>query len=159
MLKPIVKITLLSLLSALVGCSSVGSSVSGVLSSIQAGYDETIRKAQERRFEERSDEAMAFAKKLCEVKSADLTGDARKNHMDWCLDYVYTNVMLKKYGETSDAPAVKSNPVQSGQKVYRPDECTGPVINGECHGAVIPKGYVPTCYGTMLNGQCTGPMF
>lgn len=54
------------------------------------------------------------------------------------------------------APA--SNPAY-GQKVYRADECIGAVVNGRCHGSIIPKGYAPTCYGTMLNGQCTGPMF
>jgi hypothetical protein len=47
-----------------------------------------------------------------------------------------------------------------GTPVYRADECTGPVINGKCHGSIIPKSAVPQrCYGTMLNGQCTGPQF
>lgn len=48
----------------------------------------------------------------------------------------------------------------SGQPVYSADECIGPVINGECHGQILPKpGYRPRCYGQMLNGVCTGPMF
>lgn len=50
--------------------------------------------------------------------------------------------------------------VQSWPKVYRRDECIGPVIMGECKGSILPKGgYRPTCYGEWLNGQCTGPMF
>lgn len=46
------------------------------------------------------------------------------------------------------------------QKVYRQDECIGAIVNGVCHGSILPKsGYRPTCYGQMLSGRCTGPMF
>jgi hypothetical protein len=44
--------------------------------------------------------------------------------------------------------------------VYSPDECIGAIVNGVCHGSILPKSaYHRTCYGEMLNGQCTGPMF
>lgn len=47
-----------------------------------------------------------------------------------------------------------------GQPVYSAGECVGPIIMGECHGAIIPQSaYHQTCYGEMLNGACTGPMF
>ena len=42
----------------------------------------------------------------------------------------------------------------------RASDCTGPVIMGECKGAIMdPLQPAATCHGTMLNGQCTGPMF
>ena len=51
-------------------------------------------------------------------------------------------------------------PAPIGQKVYSADECVGAVVNGVCHGTIIPKpGYQKTCYGEMLFGRCTGPMF
>jgi len=47
-----------------------------------------------------------------------------------------------------------------GIPVYKADECVGPIVNGVCHGGVIPKSAWQTkCYGQMLNGECTGPMF
>lgn len=57
--------------------------------------------------------------------------------------------------------AERSGPaVRQGTPVYSADECIGPVINGECHGSILPKaGYRPTCHGQMLFGRCTGPMF
>ncbi|WP_257296733.1 hypothetical protein [Endozoicomonas sp. YOMI1] len=47
-----------------------------------------------------------------------------------------------------------------GTKVYRSDECIGAVVNGVCHGSILPKtANHPTCHGQMINGKCTGPMF
>jgi hypothetical protein len=48
-----------------------------------------------------------------------------------------------------------------GQTVYSPNECIGAVVNGQCHGSILPdySRFHPTCYGQMLNGMCTGPMF
>jgi hypothetical protein len=48
-----------------------------------------------------------------------------------------------------------------GQQVYSPNECTGAVVMGQCHGSILPdySRPHPTCYGQMLNGICTGPMF
>lgn len=62
----------------------------------------------------------------------------------------------------ASAPNVGGTPAPNvgGTPVYRADECIGPVINGKCHGSIIPKSAVPQrCYGTMLNGQCIGPQF
>lgn len=51
--------------------------------------------------------------------------------------------------------------VGSGQTVYAPSQCTGPIVAGTCHGGIIPNPSLQkTCHGEMLpNGQCTGPMF
>lgn len=57
------------------------------------------------------------------------------------------------------APAGYHN-AGEGIPVYRQDECVGAVVNGECHGGIVPKSAWQTkCYGDMINGQCTGPMF
>ena len=48
----------------------------------------------------------------------------------------------------------------NGTTVYSADECIGSIVNGKCHGTILPKQSVhKKCYGQMLNGQCTGPMF
>lgn len=68
----------------------------------------------------------------------------------------YANQQRSQWGSVTRG----GEPSIGGTPVYRADECTGPIINGECHGAIIPKSAVPQrCYGTMLNGQCTGPQF
>lgn len=47
-----------------------------------------------------------------------------------------------------------------GTNVYSPDQCIGPVIMGECKGAIVPKGgYHEKCYGDWVGGECTGPQF
>lgn len=47
-----------------------------------------------------------------------------------------------------------------GETVYPRSACIGAVVNGECHGSVLPSLSPPVrCYGQMLNGQCTGPEF
>jgi hypothetical protein len=58
-------------------------------------------------------------------------------------------------------PRVPGEVTQEGdRKVYDADECIGPIINGRCHGTILPnKAYHPTCHGEWINGQCTGPMF
>jgi hypothetical protein len=84
----------------------------------------------------------------------------------WCLMKL-TEALTNAYAgqqrphwESTTRTGTASEPYVGGTPVYRMDECTGPVINGECHGAIIPKSAVPQrCYGTMLNGQCTGPQF
>lgn len=49
---------------------------------------------------------------------------------------------------------------EGDRKVYDADECIGPVINGRCHGTILPKkAYHPTCYGEWVGGRCTGPQF
>lgn len=83
----------------------------------------------------------------------------------WCLIKL-TESLINAYAglSTQRDPTARrgttSTPSVGGTPVYRADECTGPVINGKCHGSIIPKSAVPQrCYGTMLNGQCTGPQF
>lgn len=84
----------------------------------------------------------------------------------WCLMKL-TEALINEYSKQHPAQwgsvirrSNTSTPSVGGIPVYRADECTGPVINGECHGSIIPKSAVPQrCYGTMLNGQCTGPQF
>jgi hypothetical protein len=84
----------------------------------------------------------------------------------WCLvkltealTNAYADQQLS-YRKPITGRGAASIPNVGGIPVYRADECTGPVINGECHGAIIPKSAVPQrCHGTMLNGQCTGPQF
>jgi hypothetical protein len=47
-----------------------------------------------------------------------------------------------------------------GETVYPRSACIGAVVNGECHGSVLPSPSPSVrCYGQMLNGQCTGPQF
>jgi hypothetical protein len=56
-------------------------------------------------------------------------------------------------------PAYSSGP-GTGQPVYSPSECVGPIVAGVCHGTILPnKATHPVCHGEMLNGTCTGPMF
>lgn len=118
--------------------------------------------------QEYSETIMEHSKKLCETTSSDKPEATRQTEIDACIEYVYTSVMTKAQADTSGSaskesarsvsPAASSNG-SVGQKVYRADECVGAVVNGQCHGSIIPRGNAPTCYGTMLNGQCTGPMF
>ncbi len=51
-------------------------------------------------------------------------------------------------------------PELPGVPVYAPAECVGAVVNGVCHGAVLPESAAPVrCHGQMVAGQCTGPLF
>lgn len=63
------------------------------------------------------------------------------------------NSLFNRFGLGSDAK-------EHGITVYSEDECIGPVIMGECKGAILPKfGYHKKCYGTWLSGRCIGPQF
>lgn len=48
---------------------------------------------------------------------------------------------------------------QSGQPVYRAQDCIGSIVNGVCHGSTGAAQPQATCHGQMLYGQCTGPLF
>jgi hypothetical protein len=51
-------------------------------------------------------------------------------------------------------------PLQTFEKVYSRSECLGPIVNGRCHGAILPnQAHHPRCHGQWVNGQCTGPVF
>lgn len=64
----------------------------------------------------------------------------------------------RRIGWVGLAPSFGGFPGQS--TVYSASECTGPVVNGTCHGSILPnRAYHQTCHGEMLFGQCTGPMF
>lgn len=59
---------------------------------------------------------------------------------------------------TENSPTVAPPPNQ--HTIYSPSQCIGAVVNGVCHGTIMPDAaYHPTCYGEMVNGICTGPMF
>jgi len=68
----------------------------------------------------------------------------------------------QEYSAYADQPAtanVGGNP-QNGTTVYRASECIGAIVNGECHGSILPQTAThPVCHGQMINGMCTGPMF
>ena len=56
--------------------------------------------------------------------------------------------------------AIVTSPYNNEKQVYSPSECIGAIVNGECHGSILPNtAYHQTCHGEMLNGQCTGPLF
>jgi len=71
---------------------------------------------------------------------------------------------LLEEGGDADAQSgglVAAPNIGEGQTAYSPNECIGAVVNGQCHGSILPdySRPHPTCYGQMLNGMCTGPMF
>ena len=79
-----------------------------------------------------------------------LEGEAAK---ECAINYIKSGSRHRVKGSSSIHNA-------QGTPVYSADECIGAIVNGQCHGSILPKRAVhPRCYGTMLNGQCTGPMF
>jgi len=67
---------------------------------------------------------------------------------------------MRLAGQASPPSPNGGSVYSQGQPVYSPDECTGTVVAGVCHGQILPQAaYHPQCYGQMLNGVCTGPMF
>jgi hypothetical protein len=73
--------------------------------------------------------------------------------------------MLRQVGRamqeaSGPPPAYSSTDPGTGQPVYSPSECVGPIVAGVCQGAILPNQAThPVCHGEMLNGTCTGPMF
>lgn len=48
----------------------------------------------------------------------------------------------------------------AGEPVYHASECIGAVVNGRCHGTIMPEPRPhPRCYGQWVMGHCTGPQF
>lgn len=86
--------------------------------------------------------------------------------VDECADVECMQVAKARYqaalAEIRARPSVSFTYADGAgaSKVYSADECVGAIVNGECHGSILPnKAYHPTCHGQMINGQCTGPMF
>ena len=73
--------------------------------------------------------------------------------------YVHTPSFPQRYMNAKSNRPLNSN-TSNGKTVYRADECIGSIVNGVCHGTILPKQAVhKKCHGQMLNGKCTGPMF
>lgn len=61
---------------------------------------------------------------------------------------------------TPSAAESRTDQSEPDRRVYDQSECVGPVVNGRCHGTILPnRAYHPTCHGEWINGQCTGPQF
>ena len=88
-----------------------------------------------------------------------------KSFLDLALPSEFNELVgLPREGHSVGRPLVQQRPLvqhqSHGQTVYDEDECIGAVVNGRCHGSILPKGgYRKKCYGEWLGGQCTGPMF
>lgn len=73
------------------------------------------------------------------------------------FNQILINALVNSIGNIDNTNNINSG---YGNKVYSPDECIGPIVNGICRGSILPKSsYHKTCYGEMINGQCTGPLF
>ena len=84
-----------------------------------------------------------------------------KTYLDTMRHY-YKDQVPRARPETTSQPTIGSQGSSgaNGVAVYSPSQCIGAIVNGECHGSIMPNGSQPmTCHGQMLNGQCTGPMF
>ncbi len=100
----------------------------------------------------------------CQVQQEESSGQMDSLAYEQCLasEYqqqmdFYVSTMNRGIQSSSARRATESS---YGTKVYREDECIGSIVNGVCHGSILPKtANHPTCYGQMINGQCTGPMF
>lgn len=90
--------------------------------------------------------------------------------MSWCVAMVAMGALLAGCAQynaayhglerVSAAVTIPGTVSPAGTPVYSADECIGAIVNGECHGTILPKTSVhPVCHGQMINGQCTGPMF
>ena len=149
---PIKLIAALSIFSFLTGCSSIVEYAAEARASYDAGIYKTISSA-----------AMEDAKNYCFEKFLNKAGQVKENPeiLKTCVEQDYQQRMefyLSRSGNRNSNEVTTSRP--GSTKVYNSDECIGSVINGQCHGSIIPKsGYHKTCYGEMINGQCTGPMF
>lgn len=151
----LIKVVLLLSPILITGCTNIGE----MAGSAQAAYDTKRMEARYEAQEKYSNDVMKTSFNRC---SAFIEGN--DDLIRKCTFDLYNKAMSNSIEATKN---VTSNigykgltNQSSGQKVYRADECVGAVVNGVCHGSIIPKGgYRPTCHGQMLNGQCTGPMF
>jgi hypothetical protein len=42
--------------------------------------------------------------------------------------------------------------------IFPEEACVGTVVNGVCHGSLVPTRPPLKCWGQVLNGKCTGPV-
>lgn len=141
---------------------------------IQGGFDKAMLESTEQTKKQIAKNNLEFAqsmfeksKKLCEIKMKPEPKETRDQSISACTKFVFNSVMSQWLNNETDSysrnqqeqllvPKYNSN----STSVYTSDECVGAIVNGVCHGSIIPKtGYHRTCHGQMLNGQCTGPMF
>ncbi len=144
-----------SVFALMTGCTSIAEYAADARASYDKGMYEALSKA-----------AMEDAKNHCVSEFQDKTDQVKANPdlVKTCIDNDYQQRLdfyIANANSSSPSRRAASQPVTAhGQKVYRADECVGAVVNGQCHGSIIPKSTNrPTCYGDMINGQCTGPMF
>lgn len=105
-----------------------------------------------------TDDDRLWVAKECNARFKDVDG------YEWCRERLSEALVTAKARSASryGPPSIWAERFGEGggTPVYRADECVGPVVNGVCHGSILPKSAVPQrCYGTMLNGRCTGPQF
>ena len=138
----------------LAGCSSMAEFAADARASYDKGRYEAFSKA-----------AMEDTENYCLEKFKDQTDLVKENPdlIKDCINNDYEkrlNYYLTHSANTNNKKPVTSGQPATGQKVYKADECIGAIVNGVCHGSILPKsGHQKTCHGTMINGQCTGPMF
>lgn len=164
-MRPFIKTTIIvPLLAIVTGCAAIGEDAELARQKRLAEYEQTTKKLYE--------SLWASSRNLCEIRNSDTPEAYKQSLIDSCTKYVYfagvdnvtkqareRSIQNSLYPDNTRTYSAPSIGPKKYEKVYRADECIGPVINGRCHGSILQKGYAPTCYGTMLNGQCTGPMF
>ncbi|WP_422463223.1 MULTISPECIES: hypothetical protein [unclassified Endozoicomonas] len=146
-------IVILGLTIASTGCTSVARKVG----ELQIAVYETYYNAFDQM-------ARNGAEESCQKQQEESSGQMDSLAYEQCLasEYqqqmdFYVSTMNRGIQNSSARRATQSS---YGTKVYRADECIGSIVNGVCHGSILPKtANHPTCYGQMINGQCTGPMF
>lgn len=157
MLNRVKALLTVSVFALTTGCSSMAEFAAESKAAYNKGRYESFSKA-----------AMEDTKNYCFEKFKDQTDQVKANPeiVRECIDNDYEkrlNYYLANSNNTRNSKPVThagSGQTGQGQKVYRADECIGAIVNGQCHGSIIPKtANQPVCYGTMINGRCTGPMF
>ncbi|MFK0572225.1 hypothetical protein [Endozoicomonas sp.] len=152
-LNPFKLITAIFITLSVTGCTSVVRQVGELRASVYQTYYDT--------FDEMAKEG---ALKTCQKQQAKAPEVMDTLAFEQCLatQYqqrmaFYMSTMNKGIQNSSARGATQPG---YGSKVYRADECIGAIVNGVCHGSILPKSANhPTCHGQMINGQCTGPMF
>lgn len=149
-----------SAFALMAGCSSTAQKIGELRADLYA----PIYEAELSRY---SESAKNDAVEYCieKFKDSPLADEEYKEQIKPCLETEYNKRMdfyiaQGNNSKSASAPVTSYQDGTTGSKVYSSEECIGAVVNGVCHGSILPKpGYRKTCHGTMINGQCTGPMF